>query len=554
MKTKSKTNIMHFLVLCIISVFAFGCAQEDYELSSVSNSLSYNTYYSHQWSKTTKKDTTILLCLQNVKMENVDENFSSTVMIKLYKQKDSVYFNEKMSPSPICENKVVTSNKKDISSNKTKHTIKKEFFFNDGEIVYADITFYSQKVELENSTLTLPYMSITSVDFNTSNLQQDKNKENQYHVVLDFDVNWQIVGKNDDGNENASIEYEKIKIYDQDELLNTSYTKGYNWINEEIISLFVEKIESWKIAGEKKTKYTSPPLEIKLLTSGYKTLEVANFDFRKELFEETKNEENISKDNWDITKHLITQTLRYTNNTDTFDDVFSYFLFDVSFMLDEKVFNFDLGVEFSVDNELTTINQHHKSNKTSAKLRVASKEFVNDIVTVLKLKSNDEPNDEPTDEPVDEDLPKHGRIISHFVSAIYDVDNSTTKKCVVVRYEKGYDWGVCEYEEFFPTTFTYTQTGYSGFNSVAQTAKGQPFRLARAIDTKDAIYWYQENNKLISAIDFLSCKVIGWKNKKNGMYCSTMEGYEENYSSNGYTLKLTAPDGSTKTFKSSKRN
>ena len=35
---------------------------------------------------------------------------------------------------------------------------------------------------------------------------------------------------------------------------------------------------------------------------------------------------------------------------------------------------------------------------------------------------------------------------------------------------------------------------------------------------------------------------------------SAMDGYKENFSSDSYTLTLTAPDGSTRTFKSKKTN
>ncbi|MBQ8751393.1 MAG: hypothetical protein IJZ30_07150 [Alphaproteobacteria bacterium] len=561
MKTKSKVSFMYIMVIYILSVFLYGCSEENYEFSSISPSLSNTTIHSCQWSMTEKNDTTILLCIQNARLENDDENFSSVVTIKLYKQKDTIYFNKDMSPTPSFKDKKSTTNNEALSPSLTKHTIKKTFLFDDDEVIHLDATYYSQTVEKDGQIIPLPYVSISSADFNNVTISKDKNNDNQYLATLEFIVNWEEKIKGKKGQEKAYIEYSKVKINTNDELLKTSYNQGYDWIDNQTLSLFVEKVDTWSISGEKRHKYASPSLDVRLLSSEYKTLDVTNFDFTKELTEETTHTDLIEKDNWTISKDIITKKLLYTNQKETFSDTFSYPYYDVSFELDEKVFSFDLGIKFSVDNNISTTSDTHKSNTSTAQLEVASKQFEKKVVTVLKLIQDDTPPSDDNDdtskdddkENDDENIPPHGRIITHYISAIYDVANSTTKKCVVVRYEEGYDWGVCEYEESFPSSFTYTQTGYSGFNSVAQSSKTSPFRLARVVEKSNAIYWYQENNKLISAIDFLSCKEIGWKHIKNGKYCSLMDGYQEDFTNNSYTLTLTASDGTSKTFKSSKR-
>ena len=126
-----------------------------------------------------------------------------------------------------------------------------------------------------------------------------------------------------------------------------------------------------------------------------------------------------------------------------------------------------------------------------------------------------------------------------------------TKKAVVIRFEEGYSFGVCAYEEPFPQEMTYVQSGYTGFNSAAQQRAGAAFRLARAVDAADGgIEWYAEDNSLIAGVDVLTCKILGWKNIVNKRYSSMVNGYKGSYSQDRYTLTLTAPDGTVRTYKS----
>ena len=93
------------------------------------------------------------------------------------------------------------------------------------------------------------------------------------------------------------------------------------------------------------------------------------------------------------------------------------------------------------------------------------------------------------------------------MTAVLDGDGlshkgNITKKAVVIRFEEGYSFGVCAYEEAFPQEMTYVQSGYTGFNSAAQQRAGAAFRLARAVDAADGgIEWYAEDNSLIAGVD-----------------------------------------------------
>ena len=113
----------------------------------------------------------------------------------------------------------------------------------------------------------------------------------------------------------------------------------------------------------------------------------------------------------------------------------------------------------------------------------------------------------------------------------------------MIRFEHGYLWGVCEYNEDFPQEFTYTTAGYTGFNSVVRDEALKPFELARAVDINEGIAWYSENNKLIAGIDILSCKILGWENIPNGKYSAFINSYKARYSNSRYTLTLTSPNG-----------
>ncbi len=543
MKTKRK-NVIQLIVLGIMSiVFLSCCAGQD--PMDITGSISPIVKSTYLWSETSKGDTLIYECAQTVSVnyQGAIKTYTPKAKIVFYKRDDVIPINsnEDATPTYITSKEDKDSN----SSSPTIYTYDKEFSFDDGQIITAKAYYEVYTNDNPNFDVMLPFVSINSIDFIDAKSSLSKDKTDEYKVDLLFSFDWMVNYASEDGTESLNIDYLKVVLNDADELLDVTYNQSYEWISDNSLTLILERNEIWSKGGKKTTKYQSPALNIGLSSEKNKTLEVSSFDFTKKLTTTTNKTEDLSKDNWNILKKEIQEKVTFSNSSTSFDDSFVYPSYEVSFSLDDKVFNYDLTSAFSYDTSTSKNNEKTSTLTTQGNLIVASKSFTSAVITILNLKENN------TLTPDDETIPAHGRIISHFVSAVFDVSSKVTKKCVIVRYEQGYDWGICEYDEYYPASFTYTQSGYSGFNSAAIEKKGQ-YRLARAVDTSNAIYWYKENNELVSGIDVTTCKAIGWKNMVDGKYCSKMDGYETKFSSDLYTLTLTAPDGSTRTFKSKK--
>ena len=549
MKTK---NFIGLIILGIVSMlFINSCSGQDaFDILSVENSLMKNNYL---WSSTIKEDTIIHECIQTISVNYQGKvtNLNPKAKIVFYKNKDVVPMTPGEDPTSIFK----TSNEEteETSISPTIHTFNKEFIFEDGEVITVQAYYEVYTSADIDATLNvdLPYISIESIDFVSVKTSSNQDRVDEYKVDLAFSFDWKLNYSLDGGKTPIDMDYLKVVLSDTDNFLETTYNQGYEWVSDNSLILTLEKNEIWSQSGKKTTKYQSKPLEFYLSSGKNKTLEVSSLNFSTELTTNTLNTNDLSGDGWNITQTEIKKVVKYSNAEDVFDDSFTYPSYDVSFYKDGKTFTYDLSSSFSYNTSRSKNNESTTTLTTLGNLIVANNTFNSSVVSVLNIKENQDPTPDVDD---DETRPEHGRILSHFVSAVFDVSNKVTKKCVVVRYEQGYDWGICEYNEYYPKTFTYTQSGYSGFNSAAICDSKGTYRLARAIDTSNAIYWYKENNELVSAIDAATCKAIGWKNLVNGKYKSAMDGYKENFSSDSYTLTLTAPDGSTRTFKSKKTN
>jgi hypothetical protein len=514
------------------------CAEETTTLSSFNGAVdAYHQY----WSSTIKGDTVIYECAQTLKVNygQRDLVLRPRATVKVYPQKDTIVFDNFQDLKPELVSSSINRETKGL--NPIVHSFRKEFTFNDTEVICADVSYEVYSLENEVSTYAMPSMSVTDIEFVEATVVSDELNENELRVELDFRFYWQVENLSQSGSNDLTIEYLKLSsiVIEDDELEETSFNTGYNFINENQLEFFIEKVEKWKYKGVKKDKHTSIPLSINFEGEPNTTQKVSNFNFTSSLHASSISND-LSKDNWFITENLIEQKISYSNQVETFEDVFTYRTYEVACFVWNKTFEFDLNVDFKSSNELVKINDVSAKLITSATLSIASKSFNKEKQTILELK-NTNPDDNP---------PLYGKIISHNISAVFDVTDNTTKKAVIVHYEHGYEWGICEYNEAFPAIFTYTQSSYSGFNSVAKRGSDAAFRLARSVDTDSIIFWYSEDNTLLSAIDALTCRVIGWKNIVDGKYSSKMDDYKQDFIDNNYILVLTSPNGETKTFSS----
>ncbi len=538
MKSKILKWLSLIIVICVTPMVLPSCAEETTTFNSFNGAVDA---YSQYWSSTIKGDTVIYECAQTLKVNygQKDLILRPYATVKVYPKKDTIIFDNPQNLEPRLVNSSIKREKKGL--NPIIHSFKKEFVFSDTEVICADVSYETYSLENEISSYALPSMSVTDVEFVNASITKDKLNENECYAELDFKFFWQVENFSQTGSETLTVEYLKLSslLFDDDILLDTSFNTGHYFTNNDELVLFVDKTETWKYKGLKKERHSSPLLPVSLNSKENSTQKVDNFDFTSTL-KTTSTSTDISKDNWNIIKNVVNQTITHSNQIDVFEDVFTYPTYDVNCFVWNQNFDFDLSFDFTSSQEVTTNNKLTATLITNATLEVASKRLSKQNKTQLELK-NSNPN---------EDVPLYGKIISHFVSAIYDITNNTTKKCVIVCYEYGYEWGICEYEDDFPSTFTYTQSAYKGFNSVAQRGSDASFELAIARDTENVIFWYNANNSLISAIDALTCKVIGWKNFVNSQYCSKMKGYKQDFVDGGYILILTSPNGSTQTFSS----
>jgi hypothetical protein len=470
--------------------------------------------------------------------------------VKLWLEKSLIYFGQNESANPIFSKETKTDGT--TGSNPTRTIINKMFTFADGQVGRAEICYENYSLQLSSTTYQLPYMVISNISYAKASVQSSG--DDTYLAGLTFNAAWQTNDKADSGTEALLVSYNKKQSAATDQLLSTTYDKSYEWTGDKALTLFVQKNETWSVSGVKTQKYQSPTLSFDFNGKENRSLTVTSFDFTGKSSVSTSSKSDLSSDGWNIKKSTVTQTVAFSNGSETFSDVFTYPQFDAALTLDGQTFDFDLSVKFTEKHQIVKTSESYAQNTTTGVAVVLGKSFSQAVVTALSMKSTAvEPDPEPDPEP---DGPAYGKIIDFAVTAVFDpselhANGNITKKCVSVRYEKGYEWGICEYSENFPSSFTFTQTGYTGFNSAAMDTAKSPFEAARAVDGSNAIYWYAEDNTLLAAIDVLTCKTYGWKNIVNGKYSAFISGYTTTYSSDRYTLTVTAPDGTTYKFKSS---
>jgi hypothetical protein len=318
---------------------------------------------------------------------------------------------------------------------------------------------------------------------------------------------------------------------------------GIDW-NETSFSPYVEKTEIWQIAGEKKKKTSGPKLDFEVTASDHLNIDVTDFDFSSTLTSDATTKQDISQNGWTIKKGTSTKTVNFSNGKEFFYNSFSYPLYDISFTLDGEAFEFDLSVDFKETSNISYLSETSGKNTTVATIKVAEKSFEKTVVTYMTKKSPATPDTSS----------RYGKILGYSVTAVFEpqgiADKGTiTKKCVLIHYEKGYEWGICAYSENFPSSFTFTETAFGEFDSAAKRNATADFELARSVTSSASILWYNDNNRRINGIDALNCKIYGWENIVDDIYSAEIKNYTAEYGDE-YTITLVAPDGSSKTFSS----
>jgi hypothetical protein len=556
MKANFVLRLIPPLWILTIMFFLTGCVEEVLKIEPTSDSVtSIIPIYNYKWDKRNEADTIIFQCNQRItySLDEEDIVLSPLAVVKLYPIKDTVFFYDNEKPDTIYSDENTTSENSGNAPN--VNIIRKDFYFTDGQNVRADIYYEKYNLTIGDVDYTLPYVVVNDISFVDVTVDEILNEENLYLANLDFTLDWSINENQQDNINDISIFYIKKMLLGDDELLDVSYSDSYIWHNSKQFSIFVEKTETWKYSGEHKTTYTSPVLDFYISGKEDTSLNVDNLNFEYIENSNLSDVKEITSDGWTIKHHTKYITITHSNGIQSFSNDFEFPIFEISLSIDGKSFNFDLKQKYTINTKVVT-EDNKNTHTTNVNALLLNRRFEAYVFTNLNVNEDNpsivEPEPEPDPTP-DPEIYKYGKIVDYSVTAIYDADatfgdGKITKKCVMIRFERGYLWGVCEYQDDFPKEYTYSTSGYSGFNSVTRNEAFKPFELARAVDVNEGIAWYSENNKLIAGIDVLTCKILGWENAINGKYSAFINSYDAKYSNNRYTLTLTAPNGVSKTI------
>lgn len=532
--------------------------------------------FAYDWDNSVVQDTAVLSCKQTLvySSSGKEVSVSPIAYVKLWVKQDTVLSTSVMSVKP--SNLNVSSASSSSGALPVRHVLHKSFELNDTQVVMAEICYEDVNLSSKSTGEILPHLEITDFSLSDMQVMKDENSLNNYIVSITFSAPWSVVNRGDRGTEDMSISYVKSSVDGQsDQLLFTSYDTGAEWVDKSSFKLFVNKIDTWTLSGVKSNKIYSPILPFSLKVSEKPSVLAENLEFSSQVsLTQTKASKINADEAWNIQSRTGIQTVRFDNGQQNFIHAYSYPIYEASVSVDGQKIVFDLPVNFEVDIKTSKVGENSKKLTSEAMASFFDKTFEALSSTLIILDTsgtgsdnNDGSSDEDGDDgengnddtdvvtPPSGTTLKYGRIIDFQVSAVLDVDayqngGEITKKAVVIRFEEGYYFGVCDFEEDFPTQFTYTQSGYSGFNSAAQPQAGKPFRIARAVVYKDAIKWLAEDNSLIMGIDKLSCSLFGWKNIVGGLYSAFINTYASSYSQDRYSLTLTAPNGRSMTFQS----
>jgi len=523
-------------------ILLLGACQSDETISSKSNNGTNGTL-TYVWSSHEDGDTTFLICKQTLRYK--DKNGWQTIYpnaeIKLYPQMSVIEYDKGKDPTPIYVRSTVNNGYEGITPR--KKVITQEIMLNDGQTlnaeIYSDLYLYLSESGRE---LFYPHVELQQLTFSGVTVVADNNL---VYPEITLNLPWLDTATGESSKLPIRVKYAKRQVSGGDKLLKTDYKQGIEWLNNTDFSLYVEKRELWQNSGEiVVAKKSSPTLRFELSHSENKTVEASNFDFNGKFNSERTPKVDISQNGWTLKRDTVKAKVSFTNNSEFFEDVFYYPFFEASYMLDGKKFDFDLSVQFEENYQTTLLSDSRAKVTTYATAVFDNKRFDAYVMTSLTKK-----------EAPDIGQSKYGKVLGYFVMAVFnpaEVENQgkITDKAIVVHYEKGYEWGVCAYNADFPSSFTYTETSYDSFNSVAKKNATASYQLARAVDTKKSILWYDANNKQINGIDALSCMILGWENTDDDAYVSPIAGYSAEYTDNAYTVIIKAANGKTRKFSS----
>ena len=541
-----RKNLFLCYYFCLGVLALFGSCDESENASNGGNT-GHNGSLSYAWSSIQNADTMTLFCIQSLiyKDKHGENTIYPVASVKIWPKYPTRSYQIGKNPTPIYLQSTMKSGYSGI--NPRYRTITQEISMDDGQIFMAEIQSEIHSYSRYGREFFYPYIELQALVFTKAIVQHTDDMSTAY---ISFRVPWTISNNTSFGNQEITLSYKKQASSQIDKLLHTSFAQQVEWYTDNSFVLAVEKTETWEKSGQKITSHYSPPLNFNIVGSDNKSINVSDFDFKGIVQSSSSNWKKSHSDGWQISQRDVRQTVRFSNGIEYFDDTFDYPVYDVCLQWEGQTFNFDLSVAINVAYQINILSSIKARNLSTANVLLANRHFSAEVASEL-IKAV--PDIADTETIPDNGLP-YGKIIGFAVSAVFDPAALTnhseiTKKCVLIHYETGYQWGICDYNQSFPKEFTFVRHNYNAFNSVAKETPTAEFRLAQAVDMPTAIFWYDAQNHQINGIDALTCKIKGWKNIVDGHYVSAISSYQAQYLSS-YLLKLSSPDGQSMTFAS----
>lgn len=536
MKTKLLSGI--YGIVAMIALVFTACSEERIIPQSNNGSVGVLNF---TWSQTTSGDTVILSCNQ---MLSYSDNSGDHILpfvatVKLFVQTKTVEYVTGDNPLPVYLRS--KSNNGYEGQNPRNKVIRQELYFDDEQVISAILSMPVYSYFESGKEMFYPHMEFQELIFSNVSLSESNGLVYPTVTLL---LPWRTNTGDKQDQQSVAISYAKKAVAQKDVLIERNYRKGIDWNGDFSFSPYVEKTEIWQIAGPKTTKASCPWLDFAVIASENKSIEVTDFNFDETLTSDETAKQDISQSGWIIKKGSTTKTADFSNGKEFFSNSFTYPLYDVSFVYDGNRYDFDLSVHFRETYQIAELSETSGKNTTTATIEFAQKSFEKTVVTAFTKKSPTTPDPQT----------KYGKILGYKVTAVFEPSGISshgeiTKKCVLIHYEKGYEWGICAYSEDFPTSYTFTSSDYEGYNSAAKHDADSEFELARVVASTSSILWYNASNRRIAGIDALTCKIYGWKNIVDGYYSSEINGYTAQYDDN-YTITITSPSGKTRVFSS----
>jgi len=292
-----------YCLLCVMVGFVATSCSESLDITPDGNVETRGTL-SYEWSSPYHVgDTVVLICNQilNYSDDKGAHTAKPQAILKLWCKSDSIFFAEGTNPLPLFSKGPMTNGYKDVQPR--CYVVNKEIYLNDGQIFGVELRSEIYSYQEYGREYFFDHVKFEDLLFVSSNLRYNNSL---VYPDVTFQLLWSVTNGDNPEPKTVQVSYVKKAVKEVDKLLNTVYTKGVDWISETLFCPYVDKTETWQIAGTKTERNISDPLEFRLTSSANRTLDVSNFSFSDEVHPAFDSPVDIGKNGWSVLKRQTT--------------------------------------------------------------------------------------------------------------------------------------------------------------------------------------------------------------------------------------------------------